>query len=228
MENSIFISHRFYEDPLTIPLRTHVHNKWEFLFVAKGILSCTIEGSRYAVREGSLLVFKPAQIHRIQALGSPPYEYFSVMCEEEALSDPVRNMLEKSVGYFSFHNTRTVYSDFCEISKKCENIESSCDANSRRIYDFFETVFNHIDKNAFPDLLSEDYIVKESLSYITSNVNDIKSLDQICKAVGVTKEKLYNHFIQAMLISPMKCVRAKKAALAQKGTLNEKAIQKMV
>lgn len=217
MNNDFLICHRFFEDPLAIPFKTHAHDKWEFLFVVKGNPICMIEGKRYAIKERTLLVFKPAQIHRVQAAGNQPYEYFSLMCEESILSLQRTQKLSNGLGVFVFENAQSIYQKFLEINSQSENIclDVSCKTRLLMVEELMQSIAEEEQQNNAPILLAQDAIVNAAVSFIGDNVHAITRLDQICDAVGVTKERLYSRFIQNMLISPMKYVRAKRTALAK-------------
>lgn len=216
MKKDILICHRRFDDPLSIPYRTHAHDKWEFLFVLKGNPICMIEGRRYAVKEGTLLVFKPAQIHRVHASGGHTYEYFSLMCEESILSLQDIQKLSDSVGIFTFENSERIQRNFSAINTQCQNpcLDSSCKTKLLMIEALMKAIAEE-EKHQWPVLLSEDSIVNAAVSFIENNVHEITRLNQICESVGVTKEQLYSRFIHNMLISPMKYVRAKRTALAK-------------
>ncbi len=181
-----------------------------------------IEGKRYAVDDNTLLVFKPAQIHHVQASGSQPYEYFSIMCGD-GLHSVIIETIANSAGFFTFKNADAVYQRFLEFNRQNGNMEQSLSATDRMtvMNDFLESVLDDAKKNTHPTILSEDPIISTAVSYIEDNVYGIARLDQICDAVGVSKEKLYGLFIRNMLISPMKYVRAKKVALAKTARVDE-------
>lgn len=216
MKNDLLVCHHFFEDPLKIPFKTHAHDKWEFLFIVKGNPICMIEGRRYAVQEGTLLVFKPAQIHRVHASGGHPYEYFSLMCDEAILSLQSIRRFSVSAGILTFKKPKRIHRMFSEINAQCQNI--SLDSSARVKLLTIEALMKSVEeelKNDSPVLLSEDAVVVAAVSFIESNLHRITRLNQICDAVGVRKERLYDRFIHNMLISPMKYVRAKRTALAK-------------
>ena len=208
--NEILISHRCFADPLTIPFKTHAHDKWELLWIVRGNPICMVEGKRYAVEEKTLLVFKPAQVHRVYTSQNQAYEYISLMCEETALPSALAEYISGGVGIFQFKNADTIYKLFLELHQQTENM-----GRAHGMKKMLDQVFENLQVDEKPTLLSEDKIVKAAMSYIEDNIHDIVRVKTICDAVGVTKETLYSHFIRTMLISPMKYVWAKKAAIAK-------------
>ena len=221
MKNELLICHRFIEDPLTIPYRAHAHDKWEFLLVTNGSGVCMIEGKRYTIKKNTLMVFRPAQIHRVHASGNQPYGYFSLICEESMLSMQDVERFSVGTGILSFKNPERIQRIFSEINEQCQRKYTDVPFKTKllMVEELMESVKEEVKKNDWPILLTEDSIVNAAISFIEENVNAITRLDQICSAVGVTKERLYSLFIHNMLISPMKYVRAKRTALAQTASL---------
>ena len=169
-----------------------------------------VEGKRYAIEEKTLLVFKPAQVHRVYTSKLCPYEYISLMCEETVLPSVFAENIAGDVGVFQFKNADIIYRRFLELHQQMETME-----RSSVMKQMLSQVFEDLREDFKPTLLSEDKIVRAAVSYIEDNVHDIVRVKTICNAVGVAKETLYSHFIQTMLISPMKYVWAKKAAIAK-------------
>ena len=222
MKNNLLVCHHFFEDPLKIPFKTHAHDKWEFLFIAKGNPTCMVEGKRYTISENTLIIFKSGQIHRVQTTQAQPYEYISIMCDESLLSSSIVDRINKSAIILRFINSNVTYRRLCKF---CEQNQCAIDTlspavKSRRICELLDIVLDGLNKGYHPLLVSEDPIVRNAISYIEDNLHSISRLDQICDALGVTKEKLYCHFTQNMLISPMKYVRAKRAALVKAVSLD--------
>lgn len=211
---------------MAILFRAHAHELWEFLFIIKGNPICMLEGKRYTIKENTLMVFKPAQIHRVHAHGKRPYEYFSLMCDESVLSPQFMSALSNHVGIMTFKNSETIHQILWELYRQNESIYQSS-YSERRMRFVEELLWNVLEAVALetsPIPVQEDPIVSDAISYIERNVHNIIRVNEICKAVGITKEGLYNRFIQNMLISPMKYVRAKKAALAKLASNNERAL----
>lgn len=222
MKNELLICHRFFEDPLTIPYRAHAHGKWEFLFVTKGSGLCMIEGKRYAIKEKTLMVFRPAQVHRVQASGNQPYEYFSFMCEESLLSFQSIQKFSDGVGILTFNNPERIQRIFSRINAQCQNtcLDFALNTKLLMVEELMKSIAEEEQQNNTPILLAQDAIVNAAVSFIGDNAHAITRLDQICDAVGVTKERLYSRFIHNMMISPMKYVRAKRTALAKAASSN--------
>lgn len=224
MKNDILICNRLIKEPTLSKFITHAHDKWEFIFVTKGNPICMTEGRRYSINEKTLMVFKPAQIHRVQEFGVQPYEYFSLMCDEFVLSPQVIDIFSNSTGFFTFNNPEAIYQKFLEISRQNENADQPSSIKTRRslVEELLHSVLEDMNVMAVPVLYSEDPVVSAAISYIDANVQEVTRVAQICDVLGITKQKLYSRFIQSMLISPMKYVRAKRVALAKAAASEKK------
>ena len=223
MNNDVLICHRFIKEPATYKFVTHAHDKWEFIFVIKGNPTCMTEGKRYFIKEKTLMVFKPAQIHRVQEFVARPYEYYSLMCDESLLSPQAIEKLSSSNGIFTFKDSEEIQKKLAELERQNEGQIAPVREKLFLIEELLSDVFENMEENIELVLWSEDSLIRTAISYIDANVQDVARVDQICKAVGIKKERLYSRFIQSMLISPMKYVRTKRAALAKLEFSNEQS-----
>lgn len=223
MNNDVLICHRFIKEPATYKFVTHAHDKWEFIFVIKGNPTCMTEGKRYFIKEKTLIVFKPAQIHRVQELVAHPYEYYFLMCDESLLSPRAIEKLSSSNGIFMFKDSEEIHRKLAELERQNEGNIASMREKLFLIEALLNDMLENIGENTELVLWSEDSLISTAISYIEANIQNVVRVDQICKAVGVKKERLYSRFIQSMLISPMKYVRAKRAALAELEFSNEQS-----
>lgn len=120
MKNDIFFCHRFFQNPMSIPLRPHAHDLWELLFITQGNVSCMIEGKRYPVEDYSLIVVRPTQIHRMQLAGDCPYEYCSLMCDIPTLFPELAAHIPEDIRILNFKNDMTVSTIFSEMKRQYE------------------------------------------------------------------------------------------------------------
>lgn len=201
---------------MTVPYKTHAHELWEFLFIMKGKPICLLEGKRYSIQENTVLVFKPAQIHRVYVSGDHPYEYHSLMCETLLLSDEMLDRISAHGGIIKLKDGAGVSRVLSKIHRQNERTDHAALVKNKLLWmeELTQAISEDAEGEASPVLLGEDPVVMTAVRYIEENVQSITGVNEICDVVGVTKENLYHRFIQSMLISPIKYVRAKRAALA--------------
>lgn len=216
MKNDILTCHRYFEHPMTVPYKTHAHELWEFLFIVKGNPICLLDGKRYAIKENTLLVFKPAQIHRVYVPGDRPYEYHSMMCDPSLLTRERVDQIADCGGIIQLKDGANINRVLSKIHRQNELANQVTFKNKLLwIEELLQAISEDTDQFSLPVVLSEDPVAMTAVHYIEENVQNITGVNDICDAVGITKENLYHRFIQSMLISPMKYVRAKRAALAK-------------
>ena len=209
---------------MTVPYKTHAHALWEFLFIVKGNPICLLEGKRYAIPENTVLVFKPAQIHRVYVPGDRPYEYHSLMCETTLLNDEIRSRISTHGGIIKLKNGVGVTRVLSKMHRQNGSGNQATLIKNKLLWteELMQEIFGDTDNSSLPVVLSEDPVVMMAVRYIEENVQNVTGVNEICDAVGVTKENLYHRFIQSMLISPIKYVRAKRVALTNGVSNNEK------
>ena len=73
----------------------HVHNTFEVYYLISGKVSYLIEGVRYELESGSLLLMKPGLIHGYQIHEGEPYERYTLHFEESFLFQEINNFLKE-------------------------------------------------------------------------------------------------------------------------------------
>jgi len=84
-EDTIRFNHRQYQAPMMAAFRPHAHDLWEVLYLPYGNAYCMIEGRRYRLPAHTLIIHRPARIHRIHVEGDTVYEHYSLMCDAPSL-----------------------------------------------------------------------------------------------------------------------------------------------
>ena len=220
----ILICHRSFPEPVAIPFRAHAHHLWEFLFIAKGKVVCMIEGKKYLISENTVVVLKPAQVHRIYASGNSLYEYYSLIYNETLISDSFAAWMESNPGIFALEENSVIHKAFWELNRLAQDAYNGLTGEyGLRLVAEVQALLLQTAITAQPPIVAkEDAVLDKAICYIEENICSISCLDEICRTVGVSREGLYQRFIHNMMISPMKYVRAKKKALAQMQAQNEK------
>ena len=59
-------------------------------------------------------------------------------------------------------------------------------------------------------------IIDKALSYIRENLKELKSVDELCDALYITKGHLHHLFVQHIKMTPMKYVTSKRLLLARR------------
>ncbi len=74
----------------------HVHERCEIFYFVSGNAEYLVEGARYPLEPGSILIMRPAESHRTHILGSGGYERYALNFSVSAVDciDPERRLLK--------------------------------------------------------------------------------------------------------------------------------------
>lgn len=64
----------------------HAHDRFEIYCFLGGSAEYLVEGTRYKLKPGDVMIMRPAETHRLICDGSVPYERFAINFSKEALS----------------------------------------------------------------------------------------------------------------------------------------------
>ena len=72
----------------------HAHDRYEFIYFLCGDATHVIEGRRYKLTPGDLILLHPMNYHFIQIDSSATYERFIVGFDEALMGEPLSELLE--------------------------------------------------------------------------------------------------------------------------------------
>lgn len=195
----------------------HIHYHYELLFICKGSLLYTIEGVSHTLKEGSVVLVHPGQIHFAQVNDETTYERFVLKFPDSILPDFLNEKLSKLGSVFkdsskysllfknfdnyvkNFDNYDELYTlFFCDITKLCLLISN--DKSSDKHF-----------KNA---------VISAVLEYIDNHICENITLDTLTDIFHVSKSYINNEFKKQMHTTIMKYIRIKKTIYAHKLILN--------
>lgn len=76
--NNIYVRHAVDYEPDDSCFKMHIHDRCEMFCFISGDAECLVEGSKYPLERGSLLIMRPAESHRIKILSGRRYERYAV------------------------------------------------------------------------------------------------------------------------------------------------------
>ncbi len=216
-EDNIRFSYRQYQAPMLAAFRPHAHDLWEILYVPGSNAFCMIEGRRYRLSGPTLILHRPARIHRIQVEGDRVYEHYSLMCDADTMLPDLVKQIPEDVELLRLQEDPAVESLFREMRL---HYEQSSGTSYKRVFqilmeELFHKILDAIAANRCQDPISEDPMVRAATTYIGRHIIALESVEELCTALGVTKKRLYDLFIRHMLIAPKRYIQVKRLALIQ-------------
>lgn len=205
----------------------HVHEHYELFYFISGDADYLIEGSRYPLEPGSLLLMRPTETHRVRILSGKTYERYSFHFSPELLNivDPTRQLLipftERPLGQNNLYRP----SDF-KSRQPLELFEAMCipvsDNNERRmeilahLYPLLSTVRHaFLQKQDRKNNPSTRSLSEELIAYINLHLFDELSLDLLADRFFISTSQLGRRFKQATGASVWEYIMIKRLMTAR-------------
>lgn len=220
--DNIRFGYRQYEAPMLAAFRPHAHALWEILYVPRGNAFSMIEGRRYRFSGPTLILHRPARVHRIQVEGDTVYEHYSLMCDAELLIPDLVRQLPEDVELIRLQPNSPVESLFREMRQHCEQSGESAEKPVLALLmeELFRRILELVRTQRVQTPISEDHTVHAATDYISRHIVALESVEELCTALGVPKKRLYDLFIRHMLLAPKRYIQVKRLALVQMALRN--------
>lgn len=76
--DKIYIRHAIDENPDDRDFTMHIHESCEIYFFVRGKIDYFVEGSQYPLKDRSIMIMRPSEVHKPRITGSGIYERFAV------------------------------------------------------------------------------------------------------------------------------------------------------
>lgn len=76
--HNIYVRHAVDYEPEDAYFEMHIHSRCEILYFVAGRVEYLVEGSKYPLEQGSLVIMRPAESHRAKIIKSTLYERYTI------------------------------------------------------------------------------------------------------------------------------------------------------
>ncbi len=214
------------EDPKDKDFTMHVHESCEIFYFVAGNAEYLVEGARYSLEPGSILIMRPAESHRTHILGSGRYERYALNFSPSVIDgiDPEHRLLkaffERPLGRGNFYSL----SDASKISVKsifrdmCSGSEDDYGKRLKSLTAIF-TLLNLINE-AYIKSDSSEYTEPKSLSeqiveYVNTNLFEKISVPLLAKNFFLSTSQFSRIFRQATGAAPWEYITIKRLTAAK-------------
>lgn len=201
----------------------HVHEHFEIFYFVSGNAEYLVEGTRYPLESGNLLIMRPAESHRTHILGSGIYERYALNFSVSTLDciDPERRLLkaffERPLGRGNFYaldkfQLEKIFYDMCRSDED--------DYGKRlKIMTSLLTLLNIIN-NAYIQKESAEYSEPQNLSqkivaYVNANLFEEISVSLLAKKFYLSTSQFSRIFKQATGAAPWEYITIKRLTAAK-------------
>ena len=221
MDFSLTLGHRIINNPTQADFHMHAHNNHEIICFLSGDAEYFVEGNRYNMQRGDLVLMRKSESHYLITKSSATYERYVVNFDLPFLAeiDPDRQLLktfeDRPLGKFNhysaalFPDNRWVY--YFEKMDQCPNKQGKLSyllALLQELSECYETV-----KNATQ--LERVDPVAAVVSYINQNLTKELSLSLLCDRVYISKAHLNRIFKQSTGSTVWKYIVIKRLLMAR-------------
>lgn len=165
----IYIRHAVDECPDDRCFSMHIHEQCEIYFFRSGDVEYLVEGSKYSLAEGSLMIMRPAESHTPKIIGNSRYERYalnfpiSFACSVDPESRLMKPFIDRPLGKNNMYGTAEI--DMKIVSRLFE--EMCYDGDD---YDKQLTINTHL--FILLDMISRAFNAKEASEHKPQNVSE--------------------------------------------------------
>lgn len=217
----IFYNHALKIKQNDTDYRAHSHDAFEIILYKRGKITYTVNGQQYRLTQNDLVFARPFDIHNIQIGGDAIYERHNILFDRSLLPADIYNKIPKDLHVISLDNNQTVINLFKKMDFYCENLKD--ETLGLMLKNLIQEICVHIVLEAESSIVhkeeSTNELVADAISYINENLVTLTGVEEICKALAISKSHLHHLFTKHLKISPKKYIITKRLALAQKEVL---------
>ena len=214
-DEDIILHHSYTENTEAKGFLPHYHEKCELVFLVSGEVAYVVEGKTYRLKKWDVVVSRPMQIHTILPDEGTTYERFVAIFNPHTLPKEIWEKIKKGPDVYPSSANDRIIELFTKLDYYREMFsEEAFTSLAKSIV--AEIAFNLSLYDEEESGASVNPIISKALEYIKSNLVAIESVEEVCKALYITKSHLHHLFTRHLQVTPAKYIMAKRLMMAQK------------
>lgn len=216
---SLEFAHIIYDKPQYLNISRHSHNDYELLYFVKGNATYTIEDRSYELKRNSLIIIRPKLSHFITFNSPDRYERFTLNFNGSILPEKLRQ-LPDSLEVLNLAENNIIGDCFRRMDYYVENVSEEFveDVLSGLIKEIFYNIKISSDALSALPVNSNQHISK-ALEYINANLFSIKSIQEVCDALFLSREYFFTLFKEELHVTPKHYILEKRMLYAHEQIL---------
>ena len=215
-EYSLRYRHLLYKNPPCNAYSRHSHNLYEILYFLNGDATHIIEGKKYKLKKGDLIIVRPSKYHFIKIDSSIDYERHNILFDHKMLGINMK-MISEDLDVVNIKPNSIIDDIFKKLDYYSQKFQGDEFFDVARLL-IHEMIYNLT--LAEPDKTVESFsvinpLLSKALAYIGENLFTIKDISEVAQAVFVTESYLFRLFKKELLQSPKKYINEKRLLYAQ-------------
>lgn len=224
-EKSIFFNHRLMLNVHSEEFRPHTHAVCELILFKKGKVTYSVQGKNYRLRKDDLIITRPSEMHGVLPNIGSDYERYNILFDEKTLPFDIFKKIPPKIDVINVGHNHIIMDAFEKMDYYEKNLPE-IQLNLMLINLCQEILINillELDSTTNQsDYTVTNEIVSNAMAYIDENLLNITNVEEVSKALFVTKSHLHHLFMKNLNISPKKYIISKKMVLAQREILSGK------
>lgn len=201
----------------------HVHESCEIFYFLSGNAEYLVEGARYPLEPGSLLIMRPTESHRARILGCERYERYTLNFPVSAVDciDPERRLLkaffERPLGRGNFYTSdktrlERIFYDMCRCNADNYGKRLKILINLFTLLDIIDKAYLKRDSAEYtePENLSEQIV-----AYVNANLFKKISVPLLAEKFFLSVSQFSRIFKQATGAAPWEYITIKRLTSAK-------------
>lgn len=202
----------------------HIHERFEIYCFISGNAEYLVEGARYPLKAGSLLIMRPAESHRARILSSEKYERYAVnfsFAVTDAI-DPRRNLLkpflDRPLGRGNLYSERELGS---ETMRLFEGMRGGGDPYQKRIeittrlFMLLETICKAYFKRMTVGYAPPTELSEQLVAYVNNHLFEELSVSLLAERFFLSPSQISRVFRKATGASPWDYIAIKRLTAAR-------------
>ena len=224
---SLLFRHLRDDDPDDSFFQMHIHERYEILYFMSGNAQCLVETASYRLLPDTLLLMRPMESHRINILGSEPYERYTINFSAEIVDavDPERRLLapfsERRLGEKNMYGAGELSIHPHKLFSAMQPRAADKARQRTEIMTYFFALLGQL-SDAFYAKSEEpagggNPLADEIAAYLNEHLSDELSLGALSDRFHISTSQLNRIFRRATGFSVWEYVTGKRLAAARKG-----------
>lgn len=213
------------EHPNDNDFAMHVHEQCEIYYFVSGNAAYLVEGTRYPLQPGSILIMRPAESHRIKILSSRRYERYAVNFSVSAADqiDPQHRLqkpfLDRPLGRGNHYSAAefgeaNIQNLFAEMWSGADDYEKRI-ALLTHLYPLLHQIYKAYANRGTSEYAPPQSVQEKIVSYVNKHLFDRISISGLAKHFFLCDSQFSRIFKQATGAAPWEYITMKRLTAAR-------------
>ena len=214
--NGIKYNHRTITEIDPGCFRPHIHDAYEVIMILRGEVTYMVEGRRYRLKRGDLVLSLPSVYHDILPTDGIPYERHNILVDSSAIPAAIRRMIPSDTDVFDTAEDGATAELFDRLGQYATRLTG--EARDIAIGAVIAEIMIRLSLYEKGDAAGrfQNRTVGRALGYIHENLAAIQSVEEVCQALYITKSHIHHLFKEHIGVTPKRYIISKKLSEARR------------